>query len=144
MIYEFILKNYFSPVRSSFNPSRLISTRAYFLRVDYFQPIPIFNLFSTMTSNNLFFNTPEIFTNKYYQIWSVRMNSYFETYDLLYVVMEERSLQTLLANPITVQMKALSKEFSDKIRLLRVFFKDKTKRRKRKKKRKINIKIVQV
>lgn len=72
------------------------------------------------------------------------MNSYFETYDLLYVVMEERSLQTLLANPITVQMKALSKEFSDKIRLLRVFFKDKTKRRKRKKKRKINIKIVQV
>ena len=88
-----------------------------------------------MTSSSLSFNAPQIFTGKNYQNWSVKIKSYFETYALYDVVMEEKSLQQHFANPTKVQIKALSKELLDMTRLLKAFSKHKVKRRKRKKKK---------
>lgn len=56
------------------------------------------------------------------------MNSYFETYDLWNVVLEERSSQTFSPNPINIQIKA----FLEKAKLVRVFFQHKIERRKKK------------
>lgn len=85
-----------------------------------------------MTNSNPSFYAPQIFTVENYQIWSVRMKPYFETYLFCDAGMEEKFLQQLLADSINVQKNALPKELLNQARLLRVFFKHKTKRRKKK------------
>ena len=84
-----------------------------------------------MASSSLSFNAPQIFTGKNYQNWSVKIKSYFETYALYDVVMEEKSLQQHFANPTKVQIKALSKELLNTTRLLKAFFKHKPKEEKK-------------
>ena len=88
-----------------------------------------------MASSSLSFNAPKKFTDKNYQIWSVRIKSYFETYVICEVVMEEKPLQPLSANHTKVQIKTLSKKLLHKTMPSHVFLKNKIKRRKRKKKK---------
>ncbi|XP_049375495.1 uncharacterized protein LOC125840568 [Solanum verrucosum] len=64
-----------------------------------------------MASNNLSLNASKIFTGENYQIWSVKMKSYLEAYDLWEVVMEDVPLQP--ANPTLAQIKSHS---DDKIK----------------------------
>jgi len=63
-----------------------------------------------MASNSLSLNAPKIFTGENYQIWSVKMKSYLEAYDLWEVVMEDVPLQPLPANPTLAQIKSHSDE----------------------------------
>lgn len=60
----------------------------------------------------------------------MRMKSYLETYDLWNITMEERSLETLISNPIIVQETSTFKRaFKQKQDYLGSFFKHKTKKR---------------
>lgn len=75
-----------------------------------------------MTSINIFLNAQQSSTDENYQNWSVKFKPYFETYDLLNNMMEEKMLQQLFANPMVLQIKAYSKEFSYKTMILRMIF----------------------
>ncbi|XP_019257614.1 PREDICTED: uncharacterized protein LOC109235819 [Nicotiana attenuata] len=67
-----------------------------------------------MASSSLSLNAPQTFTGKNYQIWSVKMKSYLEAYDLWEVVMEDRPLEPLPANPTLSQIKNHSEEKTKK------------------------------
>ncbi|XP_016504642.1 uncharacterized protein LOC107822615 [Nicotiana tabacum] len=67
-----------------------------------------------MASSDLSLNTPQTFTGENYQIWSVKMKSYLETYDLWEVVMKDKLIQSLPANPTLAQIKAHSDEKTKK------------------------------
>ncbi|XP_070049016.1 uncharacterized protein [Nicotiana tomentosiformis] len=67
-----------------------------------------------MESSGLSLNTPQTFTSENYQIWSVKMESYLETYDLWKVVIEKKLIQPLPANPTLAQIKAHSDEITKK------------------------------
>ncbi|XP_009592715.1 uncharacterized protein [Nicotiana tomentosiformis] len=67
-----------------------------------------------MASSGLSLNTPQTFTGENYQIWSVKMKSYLETYDLWAVVMKDKLIQSLPANPTLAQIKAHSDEKTKK------------------------------
>ncbi|KAK4709812.1 hypothetical protein R3W88_004325 [Solanum pinnatisectum] len=88
-----------------------------------------------MASSSLSLNSPKIFTNKNYQIWPVRIKSYFETDVICDVVMEEKPFQPFLANPTKVHFKALSDKLLYKTMPWEVFLRHKIKRRKRKTKK---------
>ncbi|XP_070049773.1 uncharacterized protein [Nicotiana tomentosiformis] len=67
-----------------------------------------------MASSGLSLNTPQTFTGENYQIWLVKIKSYFEAYDLWEVVMEDKLIQPLPANPTLAQIKAHSDEKTKK------------------------------
>ncbi|XP_019246566.1 PREDICTED: uncharacterized protein LOC109226228 [Nicotiana attenuata] len=67
-----------------------------------------------MASSGLSLNTPQTFTGENYHIWSVKMKSCLEAYDLWEVVMEDRLIQPLPANPTLAQIKAHSDEKTNK------------------------------
>ncbi|XP_075098069.1 uncharacterized protein LOC142175382 [Nicotiana tabacum] len=67
-----------------------------------------------MASSGLSLNTPQTFTGENYQIWSVKMKSYLEAYDLWEVVMEDKLIQPLPTNPTLAQIKAYSDEKTKK------------------------------
>ncbi|XP_009591866.1 uncharacterized protein [Nicotiana tomentosiformis] len=60
-----------------------------------------------MATSGLSLNTPQTFTGENYQIWSVKMKSYLEAYDLWEVVIEDKLIQ-LPANPALAQIKVHS------------------------------------
>ncbi|KAK4716351.1 hypothetical protein R3W88_014689 [Solanum pinnatisectum] len=88
-----------------------------------------------MASNSLSLNAPKIFTDENYQIWSVRIKPFFETYVICEVVMEEKSLQPLFAYHTKVQIKALPKKLLHKTMSSKVILNNKIKTFKRKKKK---------
>lgn len=59
-----------------------------------------------MASNNLSLVTPPIFIGENYTIWSVKMQSYLESFDLWEVVVEDRTISPFLRYPILAQIKA--------------------------------------
>ena len=85
-----------------------------------------------MASSCLSLNAPQIFTDENYQIWSVRIKSYFETYVICEVVMEEKLLQPHSANHTKVQIKALSNKLLHNTMSSHVFLKNKSKEEKEK------------
>ncbi|KAF3685427.1 hypothetical protein FXO37_00638 [Capsicum annuum] len=63
-----------------------------------------------MSSSSLSLNAPKIFTGENYQIWSVKMKSYLQAYDLWEVVADDTPLQPLPENPTVAQIKSHSDE----------------------------------
>ncbi|XP_016478381.1 uncharacterized protein LOC107799750 [Nicotiana tabacum] len=69
-----------------------------------------------MATSGLSLNTPQTFTGENYQIWSVKMKSYLEAYDLWEVVIEDKLIQ-LPANPALAQIKVHSDEKTKKYKV---------------------------
>ncbi|XP_059281130.1 uncharacterized protein LOC132034785 [Lycium ferocissimum] len=67
-----------------------------------------------MASNNLSFNALQTFTGENYQIWSVKMKSYLEAYDLWEVVKKDKPIESLPENSTPAQIKAHSEEKTKK------------------------------
>jgi len=67
-----------------------------------------------MTSNNLLLNSPIIFIGKNYHIWSVKMQSFLEAYDLWEIVFENKPVAPLPTNPTVAQFKFSSEEKAKK------------------------------
>ena len=59
-----------------------------------------------MTSNNLPLNPPFTFTGENYQIWSVKMQTFLEAYELWKTATEDKPLAALPANPTLAQIKS--------------------------------------
>ncbi|RVW88147.1 Retrovirus-related Pol polyprotein from transposon TNT 1-94 [Vitis vinifera] len=59
-----------------------------------------------MATNNISLLAPEIFAGENYQIWSVKRQTYLETFDLLEVVAEDKPIAPLPTNPTLAQIKA--------------------------------------
>ena len=58
-------------------------------------------------------NAPKFFICENYQIWSVKMKSYLEAYDLFEVVMEDIPLLPLPLNPTLSQIKSHSEKIKN-------------------------------
>ncbi|XP_057990611.1 uncharacterized protein LOC131172989 [Hevea brasiliensis] len=69
-----------------------------------------------MATGNLSLLTPQVFTGENYQIWSVKMQSYLEAFDLWEVVVEDRPVAPLPPNPTLAQIKAHSEEKTKKFK----------------------------
>ncbi|KAJ8768854.1 hypothetical protein K2173_023849 [Erythroxylum novogranatense] len=67
-----------------------------------------------MSSNSIALNLPEVFNGENYQMWSVKMQSYLEAFDLWEVVTEDRSVPPLLRDPTMAQIKFNNEEKAKK------------------------------
>ena len=59
-----------------------------------------------MATSSISLLAPQIFVGENYQIWSVKMQTYLEAFDLWEVVVEDKPIAPLLANPTLAQIKA--------------------------------------
>ncbi|KAL6328763.1 hypothetical protein AAG906_003780 [Vitis piasezkii] len=69
-----------------------------------------------MATNNIFLLAPQIFARENYQIWSVKMQTYLEAFDLWEVVAEDKPIAPLPANPTLAQIKAHTNEKTKKFK----------------------------
>lgn len=63
-----------------------------------------------MASNNLSLVTLPVFTSEKYTIWSVKMQSYLESFDLWEVIVKDRPAPPLPRDPTLAQIKANTEE----------------------------------
>ena len=63
-----------------------------------------------MASNNLPLNPPFTFTGENYQIWSVKMQAFLETYELWEAVTEDKPLAALPSNTTLAHVKSNNKD----------------------------------
>ena len=59
---------------------------------------------------------PQIFVGENYQIWSVKMQTYLEAFDLWEVVAEDEPIAPLPVNPTLAQIKAHTDEKTKKFK----------------------------
>lgn len=69
-----------------------------------------------MATNSVSLITPPTFTGENFQIWSVKMQSYLEAYDLWEIVAEDRQEQPLPTNPTLAQIKHHNEEKAKKFK----------------------------
>ena len=67
-----------------------------------------------MASNNLPLNPPLTLTGEIYQIWSVKMQTFLEAYELWKTATEDKPLAALPANPTLAQIKSNNEEKAKK------------------------------
>ena len=67
-----------------------------------------------MTSNNLPLNPPLTLTGEIYQIWSVKMQTFLEAYELWETVTDDKPLVALPANPTFAHIKSNNEENAKK------------------------------
>ena len=69
-----------------------------------------------MATNSISLLAPQIFAGENYQIWSVKMQTYLEAFDLWEVVAEDKPIAPFLTNPTLAQIKAHTDEKTKKFK----------------------------
>ena len=69
-----------------------------------------------MATNNISSLAPQIFVEENYQIWSVKMQTYLEAFDLWEVVAEDELIALLPVNPTLAQIRAHTDEKTKKFK----------------------------
>ena len=67
-----------------------------------------------MATSSISLLAPQIFVGENYQIWSVKMQTYLEAFDLWEVVAEDKPIAPLPTNPTLAQIKPHTEEKTKK------------------------------
>ena len=67
-----------------------------------------------MATSSISLLAPQIFAGENYQIWSVKMQTYLEAFDLWEVVVGDKPIAPLPENPTLAQIKAYTDEKTKK------------------------------
>ena len=70
-----------------------------------------------MATNNISLLAPQIFTGENYRIWSIKMQTYLEAFDLWEVVVGDKPIAPLPANPTLAQIRAHTDEKTKSLKL---------------------------